>query len=218
MAPSYTRYPSRMPRTPALVCLCAALLLFAPAARASSALELVRMAQQHEALREEEVAVRRYMEALALDGTCGEAYLGLGALRTRAGDLREAERVYSVALERIPDLRPAFGARARVRRALGFRREAVTDLFAGSDDEVSALRSLAAWHGEDGQLPAQLATWRRLAVIAEVTRDSALAREARTTVRALVLLVGPADPASSPPSPTSEVRAVVAWLTRRGGT
>lgn len=176
------------------------------------------MAQHHEAVREEEIAVRRYMEALSLDGTCAEAYLGLGALRTRGGDLREAERVYSVALERVPDLRPAYAARARVRRALGFRREAVTDLFAGSGDEVSALRTLATWHGEDGQLPAQLATWRRLAVIAETTADSALAREARTTVRALVLLVGPADPASAPPSPTSDVRAVVAWLTRRGGT
>lgn len=184
---------------------------------ASSALELVRMAHVHESAHEEDVAVRRYMEALALDATCEEAYLGLGALRARRGDLREADRVYSVALERVPRSRPALAARARVRRALGLRAEAVQDLLASSEDETQALRTLAAWHGEDGQLPAQLAVWRRLSAIAEATSDAALAREARTMVRALVLLVGTADPAAAPPPGAPAFRATIAHLARRGG-
>ena len=73
----------------------AVLALAAPrTAAASSALELVRMAHVHETAREDDVAIRRYMEALALDATCEDAYLGLGALRARLGDLREADRVY----------------------------------------------------------------------------------------------------------------------------
>ncbi len=203
-----------------LAVLAFALALVAPeVAYASSALELVRMAHAHESANEEEVAVRRYMEALALDGTCEEAYLGLGALRARRGDLREAERVYSVALEHMPRLRPALAARARVRRAMGLRREAVADLFASAEDEAAALKTLATWHGEDGQLPAQLAVWRRLALLAETAGDPALAREARTMVRALVLLVGPADPAAAPPGPPArvDVRDAIAHVARRGG-
>src|SRR5207253_10180861 len=90
-------------------------------AQASSALELVKIARAHESARQEELALRRYMEALTLDPTCEEAYLGLGSLRTRRGDLREAERVYSVALEHVPQLRAARTARAWVRLALGRR-------------------------------------------------------------------------------------------------
>jgi hypothetical protein len=60
---------------------------------ASSALELVQSARAHERAHEEDLALRRYMEALSLDPTCEEAYLGLGSLRARRGDLRESERV-----------------------------------------------------------------------------------------------------------------------------
>ncbi len=168
------------------------------AAAESSALELVRSARSHEQAHEEDVAIRRYMEALALDPTCEEAYLGLGSLRTRTGDLREAERVYSVALEHVPALRAARVARAHVLRALGRSTEATTDLLTGVDEDVGALRILAAWHAEDGQTPAQLSVWRRIVARAEVLRDPELLREARTMVRALVILVGPADPAAWP--------------------
>lgn len=174
-----------------------ALVWLAPAtASASSALELVRIAKAHEVAREEEIALRRYMEALTLDPTCDEAYLGLGALRARRGDLREAERVYSVALEHVPALTAARTARAYVRRSLGLRAEAVEDLLtaAGPSEDPKVLRVLAAWHGEDGHVPAQLAVWRRIAARAESGDDAVLAHEARTMVRALVILVGPADP------------------------
>src|SRR6185369_13907007 len=135
-----------------------------------------------------------YMDALSLDPTCDEAYLGLGSLRARRGNLREAERVYSLALEHLPHLRAARTARAYLRRALGAQDEAVQDLLAAADDDISGLRTLASWYGEDGQVPAQLAVWRRIASRAEASQDTVLLHEARTMVRALVILVGPADP------------------------
>ncbi len=200
-----------------MIAVLAALLAGARPAHASSALELVRIAKSHEVAHEEDIALRRYMDALSLDPTCDEAYLGLGALRARRGDLREAERVYSVALEHVPDLRAARTARAHVRRALGMRAESVDDLLtaAGGEDDVAALRVLARWYGEDGQTPAQLAVWRRIAVRAESTQDAVLLHEARTMVRALVILVGPADPATSPPDDRNGVRRTIAGAALR---
>ncbi|HEY8076868.1 MAG TPA: tetratricopeptide repeat protein [Labilithrix sp.] len=190
-------------------------LAFATPAWASSALELVRIAKAHESAHEEDLAIRSYMEALALDPTCDDAYLGLGSLRTRRGDLREAERVYSVALEHEPQLRAARTARAWVRRALGFRAEAIDDLLGGAEDDVSALRVLAGWHAEDGQTPAQLAVWRLILARADETHDAMLRAEAKRMVRALVILVGPADPAASPPDDHG-VRRVLAKAARGG--
>jgi len=183
----------------------------------STALELVRAAAAHEAAKEEDLAVRRYMEALALDPTCEEAYHGLGSLRSRHGDLREAERVYSLALEHLPALRAARLGRAYVRRALGARAEAVADLSAGGAEDPTALRILATWFGEEGQTPAQLAVWRRLAASAEAIADPVLLREARATVRALVILVGPADPAAMPATEDRNLRRLVAAIARKGG-
>jgi tetratricopeptide (TPR) repeat protein len=199
------------------IAACAALSAAAPPASASSALELVRMARAHEAAREDDVAIRRYMEALALDPTCEDAYLGLGALRARRGDLREAERVYSVALEHLPQLRQARTRRAYVRRALGWKSEAVEDLLAGAAGDPAALRVLAGWDGEDGQTPAQLAVWRAIAARAEATHDAALLQESRRMVKALVILVGPADPAAAPPAPAGGLRRLAASVARSGG-
>jgi hypothetical protein len=147
----------------------------------------------------------------------------LGQLRARRGDAREAERVYSVALAHIPDLRAALAGRARARWALGFHDDAERDLLAyvGDGNDKAALRELAGWFGEDGRAPAQLAAWRRLLVLAERTSDTALAREARTTVRALQIMVGPADPVSAPTSDgvndANDVRRALAHMARRGG-
>jgi tetratricopeptide (TPR) repeat protein len=207
---------ARLASSITIAVLVAEVLVAAPASAASSAQELVRIARAHEAARQEDLALRRYMEALALDPTCEEAYLGLGSLRARRGDLREAERVYSVALEHVPALREARTARAYVRRALGLRDEAVADLLAGTEDDPSTLRILATWHGEDGQVPAQLAVWRRIAARAEATQDAILLHEAKTMIRALVLLVGPADPAASPVDDHGP-RRLLATVARRGG-
>lgn len=192
-------------------------LTFAPGvASASSALELVKIARAHEASREEDLAVRRYMEALSLDPTCEEAYLGLGALRARRGDLREAERVYNLALEHLPGLRAARLGRAYVRRALGARAEAMDDLLSGAEEDPAALRVLATWYGEEGQTPAQLAVWRRIIGRAEATQNAILLHEARTMVRALVILVGPADPAAAPATDDKSFRKLASMLARKG--
>jgi hypothetical protein len=95
------------------------------------------------------------------------------------------------------------------------REEATLDLLAGAEEDPAALRVLATWHGEDGPTPAQLAVWRRIAARAAATHDAVLLREARTRVRALVILVGPADPASAPPDARG-LRRVAADLARRG--
>lgn len=194
----------------------AAAMLAAPEAAwcSSSTDELLRLARAHERAREEDVAVRRYMEALSLDATCEEAYLGLGALRTRLGDLREAERVYSVALERRPRLDEARLARAHVRRALGLRVDAIADALAGREDDPVRLRMVAGWYAEDGHTPAQLAVWRRIATLAERSGDPAFRTEARAMVRALVLLVGSADPVAAP-ADNQGVRAMLGSFARR---
>lgn len=194
----------------------AGLLVTAAPASASSALELVRIARAHEAAHEDDLALRRYTDALGLDPTCDEAYIGLGRLRARRGDLREAERVYSVALEHVPALRAARVGRAYVRRALGARTEAIDDLLTGAEDDPAALRVLASWYGEEGQTPAQLAVWRRIVTRAETSHDAALLHEARTTVRALIILVGPADPAAYPAADDRTFRRFVALLARKG--
>lgn len=184
----------------------------------SSAEELVLQARAHEAAHEDDVAVRRYMEALDIEPTSESAWLGLGALRMKLGDLAECERVYSSALERVPSLHAAIEGRARARWALGRHSEAEADLdaYAVLERKAGALRQLADWYSVDGRTPAQLATWRRLLALALERLDPVLEREARLMVRALVVVVDGADPASSPLSPDATRRALAA-IARRGG-
>ncbi len=184
----------------------------------SSADELVRQARSHEALHEEDVAVRRYMEALAIDSTSADAWMGLGALRLRQGDAVEAERVFSSALDRMPSLAAALEGRAHARWAMGRHAEAATDLdmYATIERSSSALRELAGWYGTDGRTPAQLAVWRRLLGVAIEQADGESEREARRMVRALVILVDGGDPAASPVDPDPTRRAMSA-IARRGG-
>jgi tetratricopeptide (TPR) repeat protein len=188
-------------------------------ARASTTIdELLREARQHEAAHEDDIALRRYTEALGLDPTCGDCYLGLGALRMRRGDVREAERVFAVALEHVPSFFTAYQGRAQARRQLGWKDEAFRDLETYTlkvPNDVAAMRELARWYSLEGQHPAQLTVWRRLLVLATRLNDAALLGEARTTVRALQILVAPADPVTAPhDDPTRKLIAIVA---RRGG-
>ena len=204
------------------VALAAGLFFVSPAAPASdvrsSADELLRQARAHEATHEDDLAVRRYMEALAIDPTSGEAWLGLGAIRLRLGDAGEAERVYSAALQHTSALPLALRGRAYARWELGRRAEAEADLdtYATLQGDATALRELAKWYGIDGRTPAQLATWRRLLAMALLADDAPLAREARRMVRALVILVDGADPAASPIDP-GEARKALAAIAKRGG-
>jgi tetratricopeptide (TPR) repeat protein len=203
--------------------LAAALLLFfsffsffpCSTAHAGSVDELLREGRAHEASGSEDLALRRYTEALQLDPTNGDAYLALGALRMKMGDAREAERVYSVALEHVPALRKALAARARARRAQAKNEEAASDLesFATLEADPTAFRELAGWYGEDNRSPAQLGAWRRVLALA---RDEALVKEARRMVRALQILIAPVDPVAHPVDPDPTRRAIAA-IARRGG-
>jgi tetratricopeptide (TPR) repeat protein len=201
-------------------------VLFAggPALAASSADELVRQARAHEATHEDDLAARRYTEALALDALSREAWMGLGDLRTRTHELSEAERVYTAALERLPSLVQALQARARVRWALGRHAEAESDLQAYADaaSTESAWRELAQWFESEGRAPAELAVWRHLLALALQSAESAAGDttgaessasetklgEARRMVRALSILVDGADPACSPVNPDATRQAL----------
>jgi tetratricopeptide (TPR) repeat protein len=229
------RRPRALLRALVRLAACAALSLVAAPARASSADELVRQAEAHEAAREHDVALRRYAEALAIDPTHPDAWLGLGALRLKLGEAAEAERVYASALERVPSLHRALEGRARARWALGRHAEAESDLdaYAAGDGDVAALRELAGWYAADGRVAAQLATWRKVLALARApgkpatgdqgrgaeapgAADAGLEHEARRMVQALVILVDGADPASSPVDPDATRRAL-ARIALRGG-
>jgi tetratricopeptide (TPR) repeat protein len=196
-----------------------ALASMADRAQASSSSdELVRQARAHEAAHEDDLAVRRYMEALSIDPTSEEAWLGLGALRMRSGDAGEADRVYAAALERVPGSRRALLGRARARWFLGHHADAERDLeaYAKVQPDAPALRELSEWYGADGRGPAQLAVWRRILVLSSRREDVEAEREARRMVRALIVIVDGADPASSPVDPDATRRALAA-IARRGG-
>ncbi len=188
-----------------------------PASGASSADELVRQAREHEAAHEEDIAVRRYTEALSIDAAQADAWLGLAALRLRLGEPAEADRVYSAALARVPGLHRALEGRAIVRWRMGRHAEAEADeeAYADAEQDARAYRQLAEWLGADGRTPAQLAVWRRLLHMAASGSDAGALSEAERMVRALVVLVDLADPASSPvePDPT---RSALARIARRG--
>jgi tetratricopeptide (TPR) repeat protein len=181
----------------------------------------VLQARAHEAAHDHDVAVRRYVEALEIEPRNADAWMGLGALRMRLGEAAEAERVYSSALDRVPSLQAALAGRSRARWALGRHDGAEADLYAYAtmqslQGSVAALRALAEWYGLDGRTPAQLAIWRRLLAVAVAETNAASEREARRMVRALVILVDGADPASSPEEPDATRRAL-ATIAKRGG-
>lgn len=180
--------------------------------------ELVRQGKLHEACDEADSALRSYTDALALDPTSGDAYLGLGSVRLRLGQAREAERVYSTALEHIPTLKEALAGRAHARRALGARDLADRDLadYAKMTTSVASWRELAKWYGEEGRFTAELSVWRGLLDFAETHSDAALAAAARTEIRALVVLAKPVDPAAYPAT-NDFTRGTLANIARRGG-
>lgn len=200
----------------ALVAFALASLATRGALGVSSAEELVFQARAHEAAHEEDLAVRRYTEAIELDPSNGDAWTGLGEIRMRLGDPVEAERVFSAGLERNPSLYRALAGRARARWALGDHDGAEADLqtYADHGIDADAYRELASWFGTDGRTPAELATWRRLLAAANHDGNAAGWSEAHRMVRALVVLVDRADPAAAPEDPDSTRRAL-AHIARR---
>jgi tetratricopeptide (TPR) repeat protein len=192
-----------------------ALVAFTAApAHASSCDDLVQAARTHESSGEPDIALRQYNDAVSLDPTCANGWLGLGALRARMGDAAEAERVYSAALSHVPTLTSAIAGRARTRWQLGRAEEAEADMARYAEGSMAtdvkgaltALVELASWYASIHRTPAQLATWRRIGTLAHPV-DAALDARARTTIEALALVVGPADPVTHPPTALSNEAA-----------
>lgn len=159
-------------------------------------------------------ALREYMQTIATDGTHGEAYLRLGALRERMGDAREAELIYSEAV-RFGDVRArALVQRSHLYRAAGRSVEAVGDLEAAIELEANqqALQELAQHYVEAHAWAAALATFRRIASSAQ---DSATSESARLEIRALRVLVAEVDPTTAPVKRHDWVGRSLAHLARR---
>ncbi|MCU0657328.1 MAG: response regulator [Polyangiaceae bacterium] len=144
-----------------------------------------------------EAAARLYLDAIQIDGSYGAAYLGLGALREQSGDAREAEQVYSEAIEHLPGFWEARQARAKLRRRLQRRAEARADLgeaLALRRSDGALLEQLAAWCAEDGDFPRALALYRQLRWQLEQQGDGAGVGRVKLRVKALGLLVAELDP------------------------
>ncbi len=154
-------------------------------------------------------AIALYHEALGVDGTCERCYLALGNLRERLGDLVEAHRTYSVAIERLPLFADARLHRARVSQKLGMIQNARIDVEAyvlspnifATDAARSALVELAGWLRTAARFAEELAVWRQIHALAN-DRDSLY------TIRALEIVVGGADPVTQPPFETHDRRAL----------
>lgn len=163
-------------------------------------------------------ALVAYRDAIAMDPTYGPAFLHLAAARETAGDPVEAERVLSMALERIPDYPEAREKRATLRERRGDGAGAVADLELAVDDRPSDL----ALHGRlvdacvrAGALPRALAAARRWAAAATTAGDDATRKRAAQTAAALTMVVDRADPVSSAEG-RGDVRSLLgAWAKRQ---
>ena len=195
-------------------------LLVTARAHAGACEDLTAAARNHEAHGDGDVALRQYSEAITLDPTCATGWLGLASLRSRMGDVAEAERVYTAALSHLPTLAEAIAARARARWQLGRTDEAEDDMLhfaeksAPSDRgrALAALEELARWYGSVRQTAAQLGVWRRILSLADGSDEATFTR-ARVHVAALVAVVATADPVTHPPR-VDLLRSVAARLRR----
>lgn len=172
------------------------------ASPASSALVLVDAGKAREAAGDELGALSRYHEALGIDPTSAPAYLSLGALRIRRGELYEAEQVYSQGIARVPGSIALRLGRAKVHRLREHFTEAADDVrlahamtsYDGSDTEIGVLREAASLFRSARWNAPEIAIWRRLWSIGVAHGDATLAKEASIQARALGLFMGELDP------------------------
>ena len=185
----------------------------------TAAAELTRQGKEHVRVGHDELAVRRFVDALALDPSYGPAYLELGAARERAGDVREAEVIYGVALEHVPGFVDAFKARAALLWRNGERERALPDLEAASRllEDTDILTELSDRYVETRAWPAALATWRKIFDRAERAGDAPKTREAVTHIRALSILSAELDPVLGGRESRDWVRRAEASVARRQG-
>lgn len=198
----------------------AAIVLSAASARtaaASSSDELFAQGQVHEAARDDDVAIRRYTDAITLDPTHERSYLALAGLRSRRGDYREAEKVYSVALLHLPSRALLYRERGRARWFAGLRDEAESDLeaYLRVTPEEATFRELSSWYGIHDRPLAQLSVWRRLLILGITNKNEDLVTEARLYTRVLTAFTKPVDPVAFP-TDDSPFRRGLAQMATRG--
>lgn len=195
------------------------------ASPSSSAELLVQQGEQREAEGDELVALQRYRDAIAIDGTNERAYLRLGGLRAKRGELFEAEGVFDVGLSRVPASVELYLGRARVRRARGhffdahddLRRAAQLEGPTSSRRELAVVRETIALAREARLQATELAAWRRALAIGHKLADEALIKESSIQARALGLFVGEIDPVLGGRSLGDPLRKSLASVARRGG-
>jgi len=205
--------------SPILLAICQEARAEGTAWGSDTAIELVRQGREHARDGDDELATRRFMDAIQLDPTYGPAYLELASVRERSGDLREAERTYNVAIRFVPGFAAAFRRRAAVLHRLGDAVHELADLeeAARLTDEPDVLFDLAKRHVEDRAWPAALATWRRVLARSETQGDGRLAQDAKIQIRALTILCGELDPVSDGASSRDWVRRAEASVAKRRG-
>lgn len=158
-------------------------------------------------------AVARFNEALAIDGTFGDAYIELALLREASGELDEAERVLAVGLERIPGFVEGLAARGDLYgRAKRYDQATTTflQLSAMKPDDEPTLHKVLINATRARLLPVALASARRLASLAAKREDQAAAKDARLTAKALARLVGEADPVAQGKRLSDPIRRALA--------
>ncbi|MGE3675899.1 MAG: tetratricopeptide repeat protein, partial [Polyangiaceae bacterium] len=146
-------------------------------------------------------ALTVYHQAMVMDPSFAEAYFGLGKLRQRQGDTREAERIYTQAARLRNGGAKAFELRARLRYISGRQLEALTDLAEAlrlEPEDVPRLELASQWYVAQQAWPAALAVWRRLLAIYRDHGQADAARRAQIQVQALTMLAGDSDPVSTP--------------------
>lgn len=184
----------------------------------AQAAELTKQGQGHAARGDRDLAARRFLDAIQFDATYGPAYLALGELYERGGDLRESERAYAMGLERVARFAEGRRARGRLLLRVGRTAEAIADLEAAVallEGDLGALRELGQAYVKAGALPAALSVARQALVLAEAQRDAGALAEARVLGRALGALVGEADPVLAGMAGRGAVRRALAVRARR---
>jgi tetratricopeptide (TPR) repeat protein len=189
----------------------------AQTAAASGATDLTSEGRGALAAGDDHRAVRLFTEAIALDRSLGDAYVGLARVRMKLGDAREAERALSAGLVHAPLHDALYESRARARRALGWHGDAIADMheYATRVSTIEVWETYADFCGEGGQFPAQLAAWRRLADLADKLQREELQLKARRIGTALQLLVDTADPVLAPGLADPSRQAMASLAKRR---
>ncbi len=164
-------------------------------------------------------ALTVYNQAVVMDPSFAPGYFGLGKLRQRQGDLREAERIYTRAARLRNGGAKAFELRARLRYVSGRQREAILDLAESlrlEPEDIPRLELASQWYVAQQAWPAALAVWRRLLSIYREQDQADSARRAQIQVQALTLLAGETDPVTAT-SHSGWVPRALRHISLRGG-